>query len=250
MERALECLAANLAGLASASTGGMDSGDATCPAAKVAILAERSDCHVFRGLRDGSVHVSGWDASPVSDEHGEAVVATCGRDRVHFLPGRQVATAERLEVLALMTDVAMPDGRPVEEVIDTVHQAGGLPALNWAPGKWLFGRGRIVRGLLARLSPERLLICDTSLRPKGWTEPLPMRAARRKGFAVIAGSDPLPLPGQERFMGTYGFVSDAPFDESAPVSSLRRILTEHGRTVRCTGRRRGLLRTFIDIGRL
>jgi len=239
METALASLAANLDRL------GRGKGQA-----KVGLLAERSDCHVFRGLYDGSLRVPGWEVSPLTDAGGESVVAVSGRDRLHLFPGRQVATAERLEVLALMTDTGMPDGEPAGRVIEAAHSAGGLPALNWAPGKWLFGRAAIVGDLFGRIPPARLLVCDTSLRPKGWTEPRAMREAARHGFTVLAGSDPLPFSGQEQLPGTYGFVCDAPFDETAPAASLRSALTGNPRGFQRIGHRRGPLKTFLDIMRL
>lgn len=241
METALASLVANLFGLGR---------PAASHAARAGLLAERYDCRIFRGLHAGSLRVPGWDVTPLSDEGGESVVAASGNDKVYLLPGRQVATAERLEVLALLTDADLPDGVPVKETIDAVHDAGGLPALNWAPGKWLFGRARIVNDLFASVPPAHLLVCDTSLRPIGWNEPRAMREAGRHGFTVIAGSDPLPFPGQERLAGTYGFVADAPFDENAPAASLRHALTEHGQRIQRAGRRRGPIKTLLDIARL
>jgi hypothetical protein len=41
-----------------------------------------------------------------------------------------------------------------------------------------------------------------------------MRKAKQKGFKVIAGSDPLPIPGEEQLAGSYAIVADVDFDES------------------------------------
>ncbi|MDP2988947.1 MAG: hypothetical protein Q8O57_00070, partial [Kiritimatiellota bacterium] len=45
---------------------------------------------------------------------------------------------------------------------------------------------------------------------------------------VIPGSDPLPLAGEERYAGTYGFIYQGAFDASRPAASIRQILTGPG----------------------
>jgi len=47
---------------------------------------------------------------------------------------------------------------------------------------------------------------------------------RRRGFKVLAGSDPLPLAGEERRIGRYGVRVRAEFDPEAPAESVRRML--------------------------
>jgi len=215
--------------------------------ARAAIFAERSDCRFFRNMRDGRAPVAGWQLTPANDPAGEALVAASGADRVFLFPGRQLATAERLEVLALLTDADLPDRAPIEETIAAVRDAGGLPALNWAPGKWWLARGRIVRDLLQRSSPGNLLLCDTSLRPGAWREPAPMRCAARRGFAIVAGSDPLPFPAQERLLGSYGTLAEAPFDAQAPALSIRRALTGLHGGLRRGGRRRPLPDVLLGV---
>jgi len=70
-----------------------------------------------------------------------------------------------------------------------------------------------------------------------------MAAARKKGLAVVAGSDPLPIMGEERYAGSYATIFDGDLDPLRPASSLRRLLTDPstGRTL--AGRRCGLLET-------
>jgi hypothetical protein len=242
LERALYCLAENLSGLAAAAHKATSS-------VKVAFLAERWDCRVFASLRDGSLRVDGWQTSPARDGGNVLVMQSDRGDSFYLAAGRQIVALERLEVLALMTDAEIKDGLSVEKAIEAVRTAGGAPVLNWAPGKWFFGRGRAVRGLLQRAEPGSLLLCDTSLRFAPWPEPDLMRLAARRGFAILAGSDPLPFPGQEKHAGAYGFVCDAPFDDASPVASLRRMLNESRGLIRRAGRRRPVLGALCDIGR-
>jgi hypothetical protein len=47
-----------------------------------------------------------------------------------------------------------------------------------------------------------------------------------KGLKVIAGSDPLPVAGEEDLAGTYASYFDAPFDSAKPAARLRHLLTD------------------------
>ena len=116
-------------------------------------------------------------------------------------------------------------------------EAGGVPVVGWAPGKWFFGRGKIVASLIESCDPGQLAVGDTILRATCWAEPLLMRAARRRGCTVLAGSDPLPFAGEEVRAGTYATVLEGAFDKQKPRSSLRELLQTGSA---CTmGRRNG-----------
>jgi hypothetical protein len=192
-------------------------------AVRVVALAERHDCTFFREVRAGR-HVTGWEIEPCSEP--EAVLA---RDRegdaLYIIAGRQIVTRERIEVLALSTDADIADGQPAGQVLEQVRAAGGIPVLAWAPGKWFFGRGGLVKRLIKKGAPDTLAVGDTSLRPTLWPEPCLMRRAARKGMHVICGSDPLPFPGEETQAGRYASLWEAHFDRGRPVESFRRLLT-------------------------
>jgi len=194
-------------------------------AIRIAFLTERHDCHCFRELREkGRADLGGGLAiAPTAEEH--ALVLLRQADPVLYLvAGRQIVTAERIEVLALTVDADIPDGEQAHAVVTAVQAERGIPVVAWAPGKWFFGRGRVVRELMEVGEPGRLLIGDSALRPTVWPEPFLMRRARARGLTVIAGSDPLPFCGEEPNMGTYASVFEAPFMPAAPVKSVREAL--------------------------
>jgi hypothetical protein len=197
---------------------------------RVLLLSERRTDRMFAALRDGAAGpLGGWRCA--GGAGGALVLSAPGGGALHVLAGRQLVTRERLEVLALATEAAFDDGLSVREALGAVRAAGGVPVLPWAPGKWFFARGRIVAELLADSVPGDFLVGDTALRPLGWPEPALMRAARERGFAVLAGSDPLPFPGEEHRAGRYGVEFDGAFDPARPAASIRALLPTPGRLI-------------------
>ncbi len=199
----------------------------------VLFLAEGRGFDFFGRLRNGSHGLPGTFNVEPADEP-EAVRVTLEEDTVWILAGRQVATAERVEILALTLAGGVEDGRPAAETVEAVLAGGGIPVLAWAPGKWMFRRAAVVRSLLKTFGPDRLLLGDTSLRPLGWPEPAAMREPGRK---VVAGSDPLPRSGEEARAGSYGVALEGDFDGLRPAASLRRLLADPEAPLRRVGRR-------------
>lgn len=221
----------------------MDSAAGGAPHANLLCLAEKSGAHAFRDVRSGGLVVPGFRVERGAEEESVRIEMTAANSGLWLVAGRQITTAERLEVLALGRDADVPDGLPAPETVSLVSAAGAAPVLCWAVGKWTFGRAGIVRNLIESADPSALLIGDSSMRPSGFPEPELMRRARARGFSVLAGSDPFPLPGEERFMGSYCSVLDGGFDPSRPAESLRRILLSRPAASNA-GRRRGLFRVL------
>jgi hypothetical protein len=110
----------------------------------------------------------------------------------------------------------------------------------WSPGKWTGARGRLVEALVEETPPGGLLLADTALRPRGWPEPRLMRRARAKGFGVLAGSDPLPFPGEERRIGCYATCWEGSFDPERPAASVRAALDTPSPALHARGTRLGV----------
>jgi hypothetical protein len=205
---------------------------------RAAFLADRRDSRVFAAMRSGSFAVpgGGYEIRPLAEE-GAVVACRDGEPRVYLFAGRQIVTAERIEVLALTVDLDLEDGLPAARVVDTILEAGGVPVLGWSPGKWWFARGALVAGLLRGRRPGEILLGDTALRPAGTREPRLMREARSRGFAVAAGTDALPLPGEERLLGSYVTVLEGEFDAGRPQEAVRRLLRGPGPALGTSGER-------------
>ncbi len=200
-------------------------------------LTERHDCRFFRNA--GEMKVPDWSVDAVQSE-SVAIRHADGAGLV-ILAGRQIVTRERLEILALTVDAGVEDGAGIMETISRVNEAGGVAVLPWSPGKWWGGRGAIVSRVLNETDPRKLLVGDSLARPAGWGEPGLMRAAREKGFKIVAGSDPLPFAGEEGLIGRYAITCEAEFDIKSPARELRRILRDPAVKIKRAGDRNNLL---------
>ena len=208
---------------------------------RVLALAERADCAFFQALAQDEIRLPGdrWRVVAWDPDGGVKLRHLPDHRDVWILAGRQIVSAERIEVCSLFCDEPIADGQPAREIVRAILATGGLPALDWAPGKWLFGRGRLVRELVAEFPPAQLVLVDTSLRPLGWPAPRLYAQARRAGRAVLAGSDPLPFAGEEDVAGSYHctFEIPVPADPARLVAPLKAALAAGGAELRFGGRR-------------
>lgn len=144
--------------------------------------------------------------------------------RLIIVAGRQIVTAENLEVLALGTDRQFADGRPLTEVAKMVSEAGALATIPWGMGKWFGRRGEILADFIDTPKPFRLFLGDNGGRPFFWQGVKHFAQARAKGIPILPGSDPLPFPGEEKRPGSYGFRLKDRLDSAAPAESLKKLL--------------------------
>lgn len=226
---------------------GKAAGCADPQAVTALFLTERHDLHVFRAWRDGVGVPPGLRIEPLD---ASALRVSCAEnDAVLLFSGRQIATRERLEVLALTVDEEFPDGRSLDETLERVRQCGAIPVVPWSPGKWLFSRRPLVERVLRAAEPGNLAVGDTALRPLGWGTPVLLRLAVERGLPCLAGTDPLPLPGEERRTGTYGVLLTAGFDPASPTASVRSALLRPSPGLRVIGRRAGPLEVGLCLWR-
>jgi len=208
---------------------------------RVLCLAERSDCSFFQALAQDEIRLPGdrWRIVAWDPAGGVKIRHLPDHRDLWILAGRQIVSAERIEVCSLFSDEPIKDGLPAEEIIRTILAGPGLPALDWAPGKWLFKRGKLVRSLLEKFPPKELILVDTSLRPSGCPPSPAYAAARRRGRAVLAGSDPLPVAGEEDLAGSYYSTFSIPWleDPAQLVAPLKAALISGSLPVRFAGHR-------------
>lgn len=160
---------------------------------------------------------------------------------LYIFAGRQLVTKEGLEVLSLISNLNIPNRqKSINEVIQAVTDSGGIPTLNWAPGKWFFSRGKVIARQIQEKSINEIFIGETTLRNTLWPEPKLVKRARKKGFPVIAGSDPLPFKGEEKGIGSFGFLIEGEFDPGNPAQSLRDLISKNKKDTKIIGHRNNI----------
>jgi hypothetical protein len=208
---------------------------------RILCLTESSGHRVWAGwAADPQVlAAAGWAWRALSGS-GAAEVVHSEHGALWLFAGRQIVTAERLEVLALTCAEEVPDGLSALETIAAVQAVEALPVLSWSPGKWFGARGRLVGQLIENALPGQLFVGDILLRPPLWTEPRLMKQARAKGVRCLVGTDPLPPVGEERVCGRYGVAFESGFDGDRPIESFRAALRNPDQAVSVIGARNGV----------
>lgn len=222
---------------------------------RIGCLAERYDCDLYRELAT-SPRQSVVDSFAITvEENSLRICSRRGAGEFHLLPGQQIITAENIEILSLACARRVAEGLSASDTVRAIRSLGGVPVVAWAPGKWFFARGKVVRALLDEFSPGDMLLGDTTLRPVGWLTPLIFRTARKRGFRIICGSDPLPFAGEEQTPGSYltcipvqsntGVTPDSEKNEAVSgteykpetATAIVQSLLDHHITTRAAGRR-------------
>jgi hypothetical protein len=169
------------------------------------LLADREGMDTYRKLAaDELAPPPGWKITAFDAEGALRLHETATGRPLWLIAGRQHATRERLELCTLFAYPEIPDGTGAEETLQEILRTpGAVAAVNWAPGKWLSKRGKLLKKLLAANGPDKLVLVDTSLRPYGWPEGSVFRRAKAEGRAILAGSDPLAAKCEETIPGKY-----------------------------------------------
>jgi hypothetical protein len=219
--------------------------------AQALCLTERHDCHFFRELHRGAVALpTGYRLERLSADHHALRIVRAADEEIYLFAGRQFVTKERLEVLALLSDLELADGLPIRDVLLRVEEGGGIAVLPWSPGKWLGGRGRIVATIVDSARGGSLLMGDTSLRPAIYPMPQLFRRAEQHGLRTICGSDPLPFEGEEARAGSYLTRIESTFDRENPTLSLGRALRDTDIPLKSAGNRNSWTELFGRMARL
>lgn len=192
-----------------------------------AILTERSSEAYFAAWQQHSTlaHCSVESISPtcllVRHPHFETPLL--------LYQGRQIKTAEGLEILCLSERSAVPDGLPFQETLTILAASQTTLVIPWSCGKWLGARRSLVRNALRSSMPD-LFIGDIFGRP--WIEPL-KKLARATQRHILAGTDPLPQAQDESLAGTKITVIQHAAVESLPSVITTDFFHDHALTTAC-----------------
>jgi hypothetical protein len=180
-------------------------GVSAAPRQGMLLLTETVNDHYFDALASGERRPSRWRVEKTS-EPAVLKMGCPGQLDLWLVAGRQIATREDLEVLALGTTERFPDGRPISESLAAVDRSAAMTALPWGFGKWWGQRGTIIDRLMADNRTRPLYSGDNGGRLAWSTQPSLLKSGAERGHKVLPGTDPLPFPGQESRVATYGIL--------------------------------------------
>jgi hypothetical protein len=169
------------------------------------LLTETARDHAFDALASGERSPARWR---IVTTH-EPAVLRADRDQqtsLWLVAGRQVATREDLEVLALGTTRRFPDREPIQVSLAASDESAALTALPWGFGKWWGSRGGIIEQIMRAPRNRPIFLGDNGGRLSLSTRPRLFRVGERSGLKILPGTDPLPFPGQERRVGSFGML--------------------------------------------
>ncbi len=215
------------------------------PSQRVICLTETETARMFQAM-------SKMAASDVRGENGWCFKATSEQESVRashaehgdmfVVAGRQIVTAERLEVLAIGTSRFIPDGGNATDVIHEVQELGALAVLPWGFGKWTGRRRKELHRLLEETFEQPIFLGDNSARLRYLKQPQPFTQSKERRQLILPGSDPLPIFSEFRRVGSFGFAVSGSVSDNTPFADLKRKLIEQDETVRPYGRLEGLFR--------
>lgn len=141
------------------------------------------------------------------------------------ISGQQVVTEEKLEVLVIGCSYPQIDGATLKGTVNSSLSGGGIVILPWGVGKWLGQRGRIVDDFVAANNSSHLFLGDNGSRPGGWSVSKLDRAKSTNQPRLLSGTDPLPLPGEEKRVGNFGSIIHGSIDRQKPFETLKSLLS-------------------------
>jgi hypothetical protein len=174
------------------------------------IVVDRAGQDAFSRLRNEVPAFALWEEHTHSSGAANVGSIVINGRSFFVIRGVQYISVERIEVLGLGIARSGPDGVSASALVQRIADEGGVACLPWSPGKWLGKRGSVVRSLIAEVSQDGVVFGDISLRTSLGPPSLLLREARRAGFRVLPGTDPLPRLADETLAGSYGVAFSTP----------------------------------------
>lgn len=173
----------------------------------------------FSAWRDGVVSPTGWRRQPLPEDPAAVRFVNGSGATLTLIGGRQLVSAEGLEVVVIGTVEPIDDGLPAR---DYLHElASQWPVmLPWGVGKWLGRRGRLLQSLIADPELPAFLLGDNAGRPALWRDARCFGEAQARGLRILPGSDPLPIRHHAGRVGSSGCWLPLDLKQPAPSRAL------------------------------
>lgn len=176
-----------------------------------------------------------------------AMRSDAAKDTIYLIAGRQIATAENIEVLSLFCTKGIADGTPLAQSVALIKEYSGIPTLPWGVGKWQGRRGKILLDFLAGKGRGDIYLGDNGGRPKFWPTPKLISLAKDKDIAVLPGSDPLPMAHEALRVGSFGcFIDQEIADVTSPALCIKEILFDGAKPLQPFGKLQSNLSFIVN----
>ena len=170
----------------------------------------------------------------------KTLVVRTDKTLLYLFPGYQINCAEKIELIGMGLLTPIHDGLSLEETLKEIRRQRAIPILPWGAGKWLSKRGRIIERLLPLAKDYSMLFADTFMRPALIPDSRLIRQIRAAQKNLLAGSDPLPMKGEEKFLGRYATLFEGEFNPETPLFSMQSILLSGFQPFTSLGKRTSL----------
>ena len=162
-----------------------------------------------------------------TDENCSLYAKSEGLKKLVVIAGRQVVTAEGLELLALGTDQSFKDFSQIKVSIEKVKEKNGIAVIPWGFGKWMGRRGDILRELIETAENGDFYLGDNGGRPSLMPAPYHFSLAKKKRIRILPGTDPLPFRSEQKRAGSFGLSCRAKINPNYPTQSTKNAITDN-----------------------
>ena len=193
----------------------------------VLFLTETKNENYFQKIRENYFKYAFDELNLKQVKDNESVCLLYESNDNNFLiivPGKQIITSEKLEVLAVGTNNSIEYGISLKNTIEKIKSFGALPIIPWGVGKWIGKKHEFVKTFLDNVEDINYFLGDNGGRPLFWPTPGLFKIADKKGIFTLRGSDPLPLIKQEEKVGKFGFYIRTNFDFNYPAKEIKNLL--------------------------
>jgi len=203
----------------------------------VLVLTQSAEENAFPRLASSlqGGRIPDWKLEAVEERDSILAIRSDGV-RLLLVAGVQLVTTEGLEVLGVAASPEPCEKRPLEETLELVRDAGGLPILAWGFGKWWGRRAKVVLEALRTEDPSGLFVSDSGVRPNLSTRPRLLQLSRKLGFRNLPGTDLFPVAGDEQRAGSFGSYVPMRLSSGTPLADLLDQLRSAGTDPKMYGR--------------
>jgi len=204
------------------------------------LLTESTGCNFFAKLKTmadsgGEEHGRLWSVQRTEERLSLLIVHQKYPEPLVITAGRQLVTREGLELSVLLTVAQFPQVMDLAAALTVVTSVGAVPVCPWGAGKWLGRRGRILADYVRSGGRNDFFLGDSGVRPSIWWCP-PLLIAAKAEQRMLAGSDPLPLSGEERRVASFGGYCSGECSLKTPGASLYQLIVDPGTKIFGYGR--------------